>query len=260
MRSWGQIWEIRHRIGSDRELSMEFSFLIWEFVHSNTDTLRTKKSRTGLESCSSPGQTRWESQHSLLLLSTSFQAWFQQNSNWNCETLAWHPGGCEGWQSACAHKQRWGWDQLGSWAPVGVHLLKNLPTTWTKAQERETSGRCTKSSWSELKADRCRCTPRDNPPSKGRHILGYLLDSDKSLCTANTSVEFGTNIFTAKLLQILYYVSLAELKFFKVSACVMSKLHNLWNHINLLHICQVPRCKSGSSRQVLSLCWVVWRK
>lgn len=93
-----------------------FCFLIWEFVHNNTDTLRTKKPRAGLEICSSPGQTRWESQHSLFLVSTSFQDSFQQNSNWNCETLVWHPGGCEGWQSVHAQRQRHGWDHLGSWA------------------------------------------------------------------------------------------------------------------------------------------------
>lgn len=50
--------------------------------------------------------------------------------------------------------------QLGS---HGVHP-KNLSTTWTKAQELGTFVRFTKSFWSELKTDRCRGTPKDNPP------------------------------------------------------------------------------------------------
>lgn len=89
------------------------------------------------------------------------------------------------------------------------------------------------------------------------------------LCTCRTQtkvsalqiqVEFRINIFTTKLLHTLYYVALAELKVFKASACVISKPHNLWSLINLLPMCQVPHCKAGSSRQVLSLCWIVWRK
>lgn len=46
------------------------------------------------------------------------------------------------------------------WAPSS----QNRSTTWTKAQEMGTAGRFAKSSWPELKPDRCMCTLKDNPP------------------------------------------------------------------------------------------------
>lgn len=68
----------------------------------------------------------------------------------------------------------------------------------------------------------------------------YLQYSDKNLYTANTSVGFGINIFTTKLLQTLYYVAVAELKIFKVSACVIV------NHITCGATLTCARCLTAS--------------
>lgn len=159
MQGCGQVWQIGHRMGSDREqstkckcLSAAFLLSDWEFVQSNTDTLRSKKSRTGLEICSSPWQTRQETQHSSFLVSISIQASFKQKSNWNYKILVLQSGGFADVRDVEVSMHREGGVAGTSSAVLHeVHLLQNLSTTWTKAREMRTPGRFTSSSWSELK-------------------------------------------------------------------------------------------------------------